>query len=89
MDMSCFHLMQILLLLLLFYGVYRISVSLPMRKFVPVCIVYQQVLHPVYRHFCQQIQKENLYAFDKYQIWRYIEKRKGISGQREFIPAKQ
>lgn len=76
MDVSYLHLLQIILLMLLLFGMYRITAPVWRRSFVPVLIVRMLAVHPVYGHFRCRITRRNLDAYDKYQIWRYIEKRK-------------
>lgn len=77
MDISYVHLIQLLLMLLIICGAYGVTVSLPGKRVLSALLMGGQVPHPVYIHFCQNIVRENLFAYEKYQIWRYIERRKG------------
>lgn len=73
------HLLQMVLLLLLIFGMYRWAVSLPKWNYVPLVLLRQAgEIHPVYGRYRRRIGKVNLYAFDKYEIWRFIEKRKSM-----------
>lgn len=76
MDMSYVHLIQLLLMILIICGAYGVTVSLPGKRVLPALLIGGQALHPVYFHFRQNIVRENLFAYEKYQIWRYIERRK-------------
>lgn len=75
MDLHYLHLLQLLLLLMLFCSVYHFTVRLPLKHYVPFCLLRAYpVYHPIYFRFQRCISRKHLYAFDKYQIWRYIER---------------
>ena len=78
MDISYLQLFQMLLIIVLIFGLCRISVSFPRRGYVLACVLPEKYVHPVYYSYRLHIHNKDLYAFDKYQIWRYIEKRKSI-----------
>lgn len=78
MDIGYLHLFQMLLIIILMFGLCRMCVSLPKWSCVPILVTADLCAHPVYYSYRRHIWKKDLYSFNKYQIWRYIEKRKSI-----------
>lgn len=77
MDAGYLHLIQLILIfILIFFCMYRFAVPCVKLRFAPAHVLLYRSYHPVYRHFRRRIAKRNLFAYDKYQIWRYVEKRK-------------
>lgn len=70
------YLMQILLLIIFFIGIYCISLQFQKRKYDFFNIILNEECHFIYRTFEKYLEKNQICAFDKYQIWRYIEQRR-------------
>lgn len=75
MNVNWLYFLQLCVVLLLLLGIYQITIEVPKRK---NYILLQMSLSPKKQYVDYQcsILKENLYAFQKYEIWRYIERKK-------------
>lgn len=78
------YLMQILLLIIFFIGIYYVSCQCYKRQYGFLNIVLKEECSFIYSGFSKYIEKRKICAFDKYQIWRYIEWRRGASFIKNF-----
>lgn len=70
------YLMQILLFILFLIGIYYISLQRHKVQYDFVGIIRKEECHFIYRTFSKHLGKKKICAYDKYQIWRHIEKRR-------------
>lgn len=73
------YIIQFLLLLLFFLGISFISYCYKRSTFHLLQASLKEVCHFIYQDFSKHIEKKKLCAFDKYEIWRFIEKQKYLS----------
>lgn len=73
------YLLQILLLIVFFIGFHYISIRRRSKRYELFHIILKEKCSFLYSSFSKHIQKKKICAFDKYQIWRYIEKRRKSS----------
>lgn len=73
------YLIQILLLILFFIGIQCLSLQHKKRQYGFLKIILKEECQTIYRRFSKHIEKKKICAFEKYQIWRYIEKRREAS----------
>lgn len=73
------YLLQILLFILFFVGLHYISIRRHSKRYELFHIILREKCSFLYSSFSKHIEKKKICAFDKYQIWRYIEKRRKSS----------
>lgn len=73
------YLIQILLLIVFFIGIYYVSLQRGARRYCFTHIPMMQKEHFLYSRFSKLIEPKKMCVFEKYQIWRYIEHRKDSS----------
>lgn len=73
------YLLQILLFIVFFIGFHYISIRRRSKRYELFRIILREKCSFLYSSFSKHIQKKKICAFDKYQIWRYIEKRRKSS----------
>lgn len=76
MDVNYLHFIQLFLFIMIFFLGYRLAFPTVRRRYVAALLLMQRDRYSRYRHFRRCILREDNFAFEKYQIWRYIEKRK-------------
>jgi len=79
MIMDVRYLIQILLLILFFIGIHCVVYQRQKAQCRFVKIILKVECQMIYRRFSKHIEKKKICAFEKYQIWRYIEKRREAS----------
>lgn len=67
------YLLQILLLILFFIGLHCVSIHRRSKQYELFQIILKENCSFIYNSFSKHIAKKNICAFDKYQIWRYIQ----------------
>jgi hypothetical protein len=77
MDIKYF--MQILLFILIFIGIHYASYRRQTQQYEFINILLKEERSFLYSHSSKHIEKKHISVFDKYQIWRYIERRKTSS----------
>ncbi len=89
MDAQYLFLFQILLLMIIFVGIRYVSCM----KEASICRFLKMDLAEggtvVYNKFSQYIGKEKIHAYDKYQMWRYVEHRRESSFIHEYYNMKE
>lgn len=73
------YLIQFLLLLLFFIGISYICYCYKRNTFHLLQAPLKESGTFLYRDFSKHIEKKKMCAFDKYEIWRFIEKQKSLS----------
>lgn len=74
MDIKYF--MQILLFLLLLISIHFVSYRRKTQKYEFINILLKEACSFLYNHASKHIARKHINVYDKYQIWRYIERRK-------------
>lgn len=77
MDLK--YLLQFLLFIIIFIGIYCVTYQVRKSQYDFFNIILEEECHFFYRKFSKHIEKKKICAYDKYEIWRYIERRKGAS----------
>ena len=67
------YLIQVLLLIIFFIGIYYISLHRQTRQKNLLHAVLTEKSHFVYNRFSKLLTQKEVSVFEKYQIWRYIE----------------
>ena len=73
MDIKYLYLIQFLLCVLIYLGVRYISVQKKAKIYSLFSIVRREACPLIYSGFSKHIEKKYIHAFDKYQMWRYVE----------------
>lgn len=79
MDSNCLYLIQIFLFVLILVGVRCVSLRRDVRIYGWYRVLLKEKCHYTYSGFSKHIEKKKIYAYDKYQMWRYIERRREAS----------
>lgn len=79
MDIKYLYLIQFLLCVLIYLGVRYISVQKKAKIYSLFSIVRREACPLTYSGFSKHIEKKYIHAFDKYQMWRYVEHREAAS----------
>ncbi len=89
MDVQYLFLFEFLLLMVIFVGIQYVS----HMKETNICKYFKVNLteegRVLYNKFTQYIGKEKVYAYDKYQMWRYIEHRRKSSFIKDYYNIKE
>lgn len=75
MDMNYIYLLQFLMVIVILLGLYHFSAQMPKQHFVLITI-YAPTVNQTYSRFECTLLQEDVVAFEKYDIWRFIEKTK-------------
>lgn len=75
MNLNWLYLLQLFGVLLLLLSIYQITIEIPKKKHY-VLVHMDLCPKSQYRDYECIILKEDLYSFQKYEIWRYIERKK-------------
>ena len=76
MDANYLYFMQLLLCAVFFIGIEYVSYLCPIRHYRFLKVLLKERCSYTYGILFKHIEKEDMCAYDKYQIWRYIEKRR-------------
>lgn len=79
MDIKYLYLIQFLLCVLIYLGVRYISAQKKAKIYGLFRIVRKEACPLTYSGFSKHIEKKHIHAFDKYQMWRYVEHREESS----------
>lgn len=70
------YLLHILLFVIILVGIYCITLHVYKRQYDFFSLILEEECSFIYCKFSKFIQKNKICAYDKYEIWRYIEHRK-------------
>lgn len=70
------YIIQILLFFLMLFGIYCISLQRQQRTYDFLHVILKEECPFIYRIYAKYMEQKKICAFEKYQIWRYIEHRR-------------
>ncbi len=79
MDIKYLYLIQFLLCVLIYLGARCVFAQKKAQIYGLYTIVRKEVCPLTYSGFSKHIEKKYIHAFDKYQMWRYVEHREAAS----------
>ncbi len=73
------YLMQLFLLIIFFITIQYVTLYHSTRVYGFLNLILKEECHYIYNRFSKHIEKKNIYAFEKYEMWRYIERHRESS----------